>query len=318
MQTSLITPTKDKYKLSNWKAYNKSLCQRGSLTIWIDDSVLRAWRDIDTTKKVVGQETYPSCVILCCLILKLQYHQPLRQTTGFVKSLLNMMGLSSYAIPDYSTLCRRQMSLPVEVSRRWKSGEKIAIAVDSTGLKVYGEGEWKVRKYGTSKRRTWRKLHIGIDLETQEIVSVALTGNDEDDASVAQKMLKDKQEKVKSFHGDGAYDSFGLRELLEDIIQVIPPPTNAVIHQAIKSKEHLQQRNEAVAFIESHDRKRWKEKENYHRRSLNEVAMFRFKTSFGGELQARTFENQKTEVNIKCKILNVYRDVGMPVSYKVA
>ena len=248
----------------------------------------------------------------------MQYHQPLRQTTGFVKSLLNMMGLSSYAIPDYSTLCRRQMSLPVEVSRRWESGEKIAIAVDSTGLKVYGEGEWKVRKYGTSKRRTWRKLHIGIDLETQEIVSVALTGNDEDDASVAQKMLKDKQEKVKSFHGDGAYDSFGLRELLEDIIQVIPPPTNAVIHQAIKSKEHLQQRNEAVAFIESHDRKRWKEKENYHRRSLNEVAMFRFKTSFGGELQARTFENQKTEVNIKCKILNVYRDVGMPVSYKVA
>ena len=180
---------------------------------------------------------------------------------------------------------------------------------------------WKVRKYGVSKRRTWRKLHIGIDLDTQEIVSVELTGNDEDDAAVAQKILKGKVECLKSFHGDGAYDDFSFREILGDVKQIIPPPKDAIVHKGTKKrppKDHLIQRNKAVEFIEGHDRKQWKVKENYHRRSLNETVMFRYKTVFGGEMRARKKENQSTEVKIKCKILNVYKDVGMPISYKVA
>lgn len=316
------SPSKDSYKVKNWKRYNASLCQRGSLTLWIEDSVLRAWREVDVNQKVVGEQTYPDSVILCCLVVGMQYHQKLRQTTGFVSSLLTLLGKTEYAVPDYSTLCRRQACLPVEVSQRWQSGEKLAVAIDSTGLKVYGEGEWKVRKHGVSKRRTWRKLHIGIDLLTQEIISVELTTNSEDDAAVATRMVKGKTEKMKSFTGDGAYDDFAFREVLgSQVKQIIPPPKDAIVHQATKrkpSKDFLQPRNEAVVFMENYSRKEWKVQQGYHQRSLNEVAMFRFKTSFTHQLKARKIENQQTEVKIKCKILNTYQQAGMPVTYKVA
>lgn len=320
MQTSQITPAKDSYKLRNWKAYNANLCQRGSLTLWIEDSVLRSWREIDISKQVVGEQLYPSSVILCCLVLKMQYRQALRQTTGFTRSLLTLMGHGEYAVPDYSTLCRRQGDLPVELSKRWEKGEKIVASVDSTGLKVYGEGEWKVRQYGVSKRRTWRKLHIMIDVATQEIIGAELTTNDKDDAAVAKEMLQNKQEKLESFRGDGAYDDFALREVLGNVKQIIPPPKDAIVHKGTKKKpvpDFLKQRNEAVKFINDHDQKQWKVHEEYHQRSLSEVGMFRYKTTFGDEMQARKIENQKNEALIKCKILNTYRDVGMPLSYRI-
>ena len=320
MQLALTTPVKDKYKLRNWKNYNKNLCHRGSLSLYISDSVLREWRDIDKCKKVVGEKTYTESIILCCLLLKMQYSQPLRQTTGFVKSLLSLAGCRDFSIPDYTTLCRRQGCVPMSLTKRWESGEKLALAVDSTGLKVYGEGEWKVRKHGVSKRRTWLKLHIAIDIKTQEIVAVSLTSNDKDDAEMAVEMLKDKVDKVESFHGDGAYDDFKCRKLFANAKQIIPPPKDAVIHQASKRKplkEYLSQRNKAVEFINKHDRMQWKIKEGYHLRSRNETTMFRYKTAFGGEIQARKIENQKTEVLLKSKILNIYRDVGMPMAYRV-
>jgi transposase len=321
MQTSLISPGKDRYKLRNWKSYNASLCKRGSLTLYIDESVLRIWRDIDVSKKIVGEQTYPESIILCCLLIKMQYHQPLRQTTGLVKSILTMAGYGDFEVPDYTTLCRRQTGLSVGVTKRWKSGEKIAVAIDSTGLKVYGEGEWKVRKHGVSKRRTWLKLHIAIDIDTQEIIGVSLTGNDIDDAAEAKKMLKGKAEKMSSFHGDGAYDDFEFRKILGDVKQIIPPPKDAVVHHETKRKplkEYLFQRNKAVEFMNKHDRKQWKINEEYHKRSLNETVMFRYKTTFGAQMQARKLENQQTEVLIKTKILNIYRDIGMPVSYRIA
>lgn len=316
------TPVKDKYKVQNWKAYNQSLCQRGSLTLWLEDSVLRTWREIDLTKKVVGEPLYADCVIQCCLVLGLVYQQPLRQTTGFVTSLLALLGYGDYAVPDYTTLCRRQSCLLVEVSKALTSGRKLDLALDSTGLKVYGEGEWKVRKHGASKRRTWRKLPIGIDVHTQEIVSVELTTNSEDDAAVASKLLQGKTGQLNSFRGDGAYDDFKLRELLgQQVQQIIPPPKDAVVHAASKRQPapaYLQQRNEAVALIAEQGRKAWKIQAGYHRRSLNEVAMFRYKTAFTQQLKARQLEHQKTEIRLKCKILNTYRQQGLPLASKVA
>lgn len=296
--------------------------QRGRITLWVEDSVLRAWRDTDTSKKVVGEQLYADCIIQCCLLLGCVYHQPLRQTTGFVASLLALLGRGDYAVPDYSTLCRRQGCLPVEVSRALAGSSKIDIALDSTGLKVYGEGEWKVRKHGAGKRRTWRKLHIGIDVDTQEIVCVELTSNAEDDAQVGAAMLQGKTEQLSSFRGDGAYDDFKLREVLgSGIRQIIPPPKDAVVRKGTRKKpvpDYLEQRNEAVEYISSQGRKEWKVKEGYHQRSLNEVAMFRYKTTFTGQMSARKMENQKTEVQLKCKVLNLFRQQGMPVAYKAA
>jgi hypothetical protein len=322
MLPSATIPSKDKYKVKSWKAYNRSLVQRGSLSIWLEDSVLRQWREIAKEKKVVGECLYGDSVIQCCLLLGQVYHQPLRQTTGFVHSLLTMLGHTDYAVPDYSTLCRRQSCLPVEVSKALSSHKKVAIAIDSTGLKVYGEGEWKGRKHGASKRRTWRKLHIGIDVQTQEIVFVALTTNGQDDAQVASKLLKGHRDKLSSFRGDGAYDDFKLRQALgTGVRQIIPPSKDAVVHKGTPKKplpEYLQQRNEAVTFIQQQGSKAWKIKEAYHQRSLSEVAMFRYQNTFSAQMKARKMENQKTEVKLKCKILNTFRRKGMPMAYKAA
>lgn len=196
MLPSTTTPVKDKYKIRNWKTYNKTLQQRGSVSIWIEESLLREWKEINREKKVVAEKLYSDAIIECCLLVGKVYHQPLRQTQGFVNSLLKLMGHKGYQVPDYTTLCRRQGCLSVEVSNALQSGKKIDVAIDSTGLKVYGEGEWKVRKHGTSKRRTWRKLHIGIDIHTQEIVCVELTTNAADDAAIAGRMLKGDIDKV--------------------------------------------------------------------------------------------------------------------------
>ncbi|HEY4650372.1 MAG TPA: IS5 family transposase [Pontibacter sp.] len=321
MRTSTTPPLKDTYKVKNWRAYNKSLVERGRLTIWVEDSVLRSWRDIDTSKKVVGEQLYADCVIQCCLLLGYVYHQPLRQTTGFVSSLLTMLGYGMYAVPDYTTLCRRQGCLPVEVSKALAGNSKIDIALDSTGLKVYGEGEWKVRKHGASKRRTWRKLHIGINSNTQEIVCVSLTSNSAEDAQAACDMLRDKTRCVSSFIGDGAYDDFKLRQVLGSAVkQVIPPKKGAVVRKGTSKKplpEYLKQRNEAVEYIMGQDKKAWKVKERYHKRSLSEVAMFRYKTTFSANMRARHIENQKAEAILKCRILNIYRQQGMPLACKV-
>jgi len=322
MLPSATIPSKYKYKVKNWKAYNRSLVQRGSLTLWLEDSVLREWRDISKQKKVVGECLYPDSIIQCCLLLGQVYHQPLRQSIGFASSLLVMLGYKDYAVPDYSTLCRRQGCLPVAVSKAFAGNSKINIAIDSTGLKVYGEGEWKVRKHGASKRRTWRKLHIGIDAQTQEIVLVELTTNAQDDAQVASQLLKGKTEKLSSFRGDGAYDDFKLRETLgNEVKQIIPPPKDAVVRVGTKKKPlpaYMQQRNQAVACIQEQGSKAWKIKEAYHQRSLNEVAVFRYKNTFSSQMKARNMENQKTEVMLKCRILNTFRQQGMPLAYKQA
>lgn len=299
--------------------------------LWICPKVLKEWGKLGACQQIVGQRFYPASIIECCLIVGKQYKQPLRQTTGLMRSILKLAGSEALPEPDYTTLCRRAGDLPVEVSKRLEQhleqddGQPLNIAIDSTGLKVYGEGEWKARKHGHSKHRTWRKLHIAIDTDTQEIVAVALTPNDAqgDDAKTAIKMLEGKKHRLKSFRGDGAYDDFELRKVLgTDVEQVIPPPKDAKVHLPhphagpYKGQDmtFLSQRNEAVRVINGHGRKHWTQKTRYHRRSLNETVMFRYKISFTGQLSARKIENQLTEVKIGAKILNVYRTVGMPTS----
>jgi hypothetical protein len=232
-----------------------------------------------------------------------------------------MMGKEELPVPGYTSLCRRQGILPPEISNRPDKGENLVVGIDSTGLKVYGEGEWKVRKHGWSKHWTWRKLHVCVDLVTQEILSVELTGNDEDGASVGTRMLKGQSHRLKSFKRDGAYDKFGFRKVLgKDVRQVIPPPKNGVVTLSKKKKplsEHLIQRNEAIEYIQKEGLDAWKEKERHHQRSLNEAVMFRYKTIFSGELKAHKMENQVAEVKLKCILLNKFTEMGMPDSYKI-
>ncbi len=171
------TPTK--YKTRNWADYNFSLKQRGSLSIWFDPQMV--W-EADASGRRGRQQTYSDAAIQACLTFKVLFGLPLRQTTGFVESLLKLVGLD-WAVPDFSTLCRRQRTLTVALPYRGSAGP-LHLLIDSTGIKAEGEGEWNARKHGGSKRRLWRKIHIGIDEKTLETRTIEATSSSIGDAPV--------------------------------------------------------------------------------------------------------------------------------------
>jgi hypothetical protein len=261
---------------------------------------------------------YSDMAIEAMLTLKHLLRLPYRATQGFGQSLFGLMEIG-LAVPDYSTLCRRAKTLKVKLSKRDQPARHIVI--DSTGLKVYGEGEWKVRKHGYSKRRTWRKLHLSINPDTHEIVAERVTANSVDDAQAGVDMLQEMEETPETVSGDGAYDKRKFydecqAQRIDNVI--IPPQRNAKIWQHGNSKEPPHPRDENVRYIRRHGRKKWKRESGYHQRSLAETAMFRFKQTFGTKLNARSHERQHTEVAIKCAILNRFTAIGMPETHAFA
>jgi hypothetical protein len=300
------------YKIRNWSKYNAALVNRYDITFWFSDEILSQWKHAN---KYPGQGrpfTYSDLAIETLLTMRELFQLPYRGTEGFGRWVFQVMQLD-LPIPGYTALCKRAKALDIHIVFKKKSG-KIDVIVDSTGLKVFGEGEWKMRTHGKSKRRTWRKLHLLIDAETQEIVAEALTENDIHDSQEVAPLLKQVPNKVGRFYGDGAYDPWGVRGTLEKrgIEQVIPPRRDAVIKRHGNSKKPRLERDEAVRCIRKYGRKTWKQRIGYHRRSRVESAMFRLKTIFGGGLKNRLFENQKAEARVRCKILNHFTRLGMP------
>jgi hypothetical protein len=180
---------KQKRKVTNWAAYDASLRQRGSLTVWFTDEAIAAWRAAPRTTRG-GQAWYSPLAILTALTLKAVFRLALRQTEGLIGSIILLLGLT-LAVPDHSTLSRRVVPLDVPRPRSGSGAdsEPVHLLVDSTGLKLCGAGEWVVEKHGTKTRRSWRKLHIGMDANTGDIVAAALTANDVDDASQVGPLL---------------------------------------------------------------------------------------------------------------------------------
>jgi hypothetical protein len=313
--------SKDKYKVRNWSIYNKGLEERGNINILIPEDLVNQWQykyDKKELKKRGGEYVYSEAAINFCLTVRYMYKLPYRANRGFIGSLFSSLQLS-LPIPSISQLCKRskQLSIDSMVSRK-----KITdIAIDSTGLKVYGEGEWKVRKHGAGKHRTWMKLHVAIDIETQEIEGMELTSNSVDDATCAGTIITSIESgggSIRSLRGDGGYDREKVRKVAyeKNIQQIIPPQSNAVLDK--DAKEWMQERNQAIVRLKGMSRKDWKVEVGYHKRSLAETVMFRYKTIHGAELKSRNLENQKTEVKIKCNLLNVFINLAKPDSYKVA
>jgi hypothetical protein len=187
------SPTK--YKTTNWSSYNDSLKRRGSLSIWFDPEMV--WVPPPSGRRG-RQQNFSDAAIQACLTLKVLFGLPLRQTTGFVQSLLQLIGLD-WAVPDFSTLCRRQRTLNVSLPYRGGTGP-LNLLIDSTGIKAEGEGEWNARKHGGSKRRIWRKIHIGIDEETLEVRAVEVTGSNIGDAPVLPDLLN----QIPPYHDIGS------------------------------------------------------------------------------------------------------------------
>ena len=310
---------KVRYKIRNWPEYNKALINRGNFTFWFSEEMIKNWHHDQSLPKKQGRNfTYSSICIECALTVRELLKFPLRSTQGFMNSMLELLGFPLKS-PDYTTFCKRARHLKIEPFRR-TNNKNLHILVDSTGLKVFGEGEWKTKIHGKSKRRTWRKLHIGIDANNQEIVISSLTENSVSDDHAFVDLAKQLPEKIESVSGDGAYDTIACYTAILDRQgkPIIPPQKNAVI----SSDPILKNRDNAINLIHSYDdmdtgRKAWKIKTNYHKRSLVETQMFRIKKIFGNSLKSINFTNQIVETQIKCKLLNLITVIGMPLSHRV-
>jgi len=310
---------KQRYRIRNWQQYNKALIKRGSLTVWFDEKSIQEWHNTDQPSGRGHPQIYSNASIQCMLMLKSVFRLPLRATQGMVESLIQLLGLSIKAA-NYTTLCRRQKDLDVFLPKQAKAeGESLHAVFDSTGLKVYGEGEWKVRQHGYSKRRTWRKLHLGVDESNGDIIAAVVTTNDVSDGEVLPDLLAQIECPLTQASADGAYDDFKNHQLLEKrgAKITIPPRKNAKIKQHGNSSLPALARDENLRSIRKIGRKKWKKESGYHRRSLAETTMFRVKTIFGSGLSSREFENQAIEAFIRCAALNKMTALGMPESYPI-
>jgi len=308
----MVAKAKASYKITNWREYNESLVQRGSITFWFSDEVIDAWEHPNEDPKVGHPFVYSDTAIESLLILRELFRLPYRQTEGLGRSLTQLMQVD-VAIPDFTSLAKRAAKLEIALDVADRKGP-IDVVVDSTGLKVFGEGEWKTRKHGVSKRRTWRKLHLAVNPETQEIEAEVLTENSGHDADQVEPLLEQINSPIDSFSGDGAYDQWKVYEALaaEEIESIIPPRRNAKIKQHGNSSQPPLERDEAIREIRRVGRKQWKEDVGYHCRSLAETAMYRMKCCFGANLKNRLFENQRAEACLRCKILNRFTHLGLP------
>jgi len=292
--------------------------QRGSITFWLSDDFEQVWLYAGE-KQRGSQFEYSEKAIEIMLTIKEVFHLTNRGVEGFVRSVFEMLHLH-LPVPDHTTLSKRAKTLNARSPKKTKGSMNLVL--DSTGLKIYGEGEWKVRKHGYAKHRTWRKLHVGANPDNGEIQVVVLTGNSVSDDAVVKDLLAQIEQTLLSCAADGAYDKRKVYDVLNahslEVEILIPPRTNAHIWQHGNSKEDRLKRDENLRYIRKYGRPQWKENSGYHIRSLAETIMFRLKTIFGDKLSARLLETQATQALIRCWALNQMTHLGMPESYQVA
>src|SRR5215217_4424094 len=316
-----------KRKVTNWRDYDESLRRRGSVTVWFSDGAVEAWEAERRTSRG-GQPEYSDLAILTALTFKAVFRLAYRQTEGLIGSVIGLLGLD-LAVPDHTTLCRRAETL--EVPRPKPRGDgagggagrdtgPMHLLVDSTGLKLYGAGEWLVEKHGTKRRRSWRKLHLGVDAETGRIVAATLTDRDEDDASQVGPLLDQVADPVASVTADGAYDQESVyadvAERHPEAAIIVPPRVTAVASQTATSAPT--QRDRHLQLIAEQGRRAWQKASGYTTRARAETAISRYKRVIGDGLRAHTDERRATEMDVAVHVLNRMLELGRPTYVRIA
>ena len=305
-------PAPLKYRTTNWSEYNAALQARGSLLIWLDQDM--AWF-AEPTGKRGRSPTFSDAAIQFCLSIKCLFGLPLRQSIGMVESLLKLAGLD-WPAPDFSTISRRQKHLRVVIPYQ-SSREGLHLLVDSTGIKMLGEGEWKRKKHGADYRRQWRKVHMGIDAQTLEIRAFEVTDNAEGDAPMLPDLLSQipADEPIISVSGDGAYDTKGCHAAIaaRGAAAIIPTRKNGQPWK--ENTAGAKARNEILRATRHLGRTIWKKWSGYHRRSLVETKMRCFKL-LGERVMARDFDRQVAELQVRAALLNRFTRLGTPVTVR--
>jgi hypothetical protein len=286
------------------------------LTLWIEESELERWHNAERSGKRGAPQKYSDSAIQCSLTIREIFKLTLRSTQGFLGSLIKLLGVA-LEVPNYTTLCRRQQTLSIQLPRS-ASQEPRHLVVDSTGLKVYGEGEWKVRKHGVGKRRIWRKLHLAVDATTHEVVAVELTANFVGDSEVLPDLLNqlESTDVIATVAGDGAYDTVNCHQAIQERkAQALIPPRIGAVEWPDDLEGKLHPRTEILRRCLEQGEAEWKRSSGYHRRSLAETAMFRIKGLFSDKLKNRTFTAQQVEAYLRVGAMNKMTGLGMPESY---
>ena len=306
-----------RYRVENWSAYDAALRRRGDLTIWVTPEAIAAWTAAKTGRR--GRPArYSAIAIEAGLMLRLAFGRPWRQTEGLLGSLMRLLGLD-LPVPDHTTFSRRSADLEVAAALARTDGP-VTVVIDSTGLKVFGKGEWHQEKHGGPTRRSWRKLHLASNPDTGEILASELTTTEDSDASLVGPLLDQIRRPIGTVLADGAYDGEPVYHAViarsPEAAVIIPPRLTAVPSDTAESAPT--QRDRHIQMIAERGRLGWQRAVGYGRRSLGEVAMLRYKTLIGRSLRARTLPTQKAEAAAGCTVLNIMASLGMPVSRKVA
>lgn len=318
-----------RYRVTNWPEYNKALKQRGDITIWFDEKAIRKWYARRTGKRG-APSVYSNRAIEVAGMIHLIFHLPYRQTEGFMCSLIKIMKID-LRIPDFSTISRRIKKLKIKL--RIPTGKFDAhgthIIIDTSGLSVYGADEWHNTKKGLTKFKGYRKLHIAIN-EKQEILAYELTTKHQDDKAQVPKLLKRVKDYFDKFIADGNYDDRSVYASIEKYKRykyirnkkvfscniVIPPRCNAWARKN-KTRIYPKQRSDHIRFRAEHGRMNWQKATGYGERSLVEVAFCRYKKLIGQLMSTINFDNQKAEVGLACKALNIMTALGMPKTVRI-
>lgn len=307
---------KTAYRVKNWRAYEQSLRDRGDITLWITPDAIAAWRAPMTGKRG-AQPIYADIAIETAIVLRLLFHLPLRQTEGFLGSVLRLMGLS-LPCPDHTTLSRRNATVVIQQQVERAPQGPLSVIVDSTGLKVCGQGEWHAQKHGEKKCRRWKKLHLGVDDQGQIMAACVTDGHEQDPVQVPE-LLSQIDHEIRRFIADGIYDQQPVYAAVEDHspgAQVIVPPRKVAALSPAAATAPTQ-RDQHIASIERDGVFAWKRTSGYYAQSHAENAFARYKRTFGGYMRAKLDESQEREAVIACVLLNRMRALGRPQSYLV-
>jgi len=300
------------FKVQNWPAYEAGLRRRGSLTLWIEDGALEHWQSFGQG----GQARYTHAAIQTSLMARTAFKLPLRQTEGLMASILTLMDLTISA-PDHTTVSRRAVTLPVIKPASVPPGP-LHVLIDSTGLQVYGAGQWLEVKHGLKSRRTWRKLHLAVNAVSGMIVAQTLTDQDADDPSQVAPLLDQVDGPIGRVTADGAYDGAPTYQTIAahgDEIKVVIPPRSTAVPSGDPGVPT--QRDRHLAMIAEQGRLSWQVATDYGQRSLVETTMGRYKAVIGPRLRARGFAAQQTEATIGVAVLNRMLAAGRPQSVRV-
>lgn len=310
--------SKVKFKVTNWAEYEAGLRRRGSLTLWMTQDAASAWQAAKRTTRG-GQPRYSDLAIETTLMLGIVFGLHLRQTEGFLASVLQLMGLD-LAVPDHTTLSRRANKRRWPRSRESRSAHikgPVHVLIDSTGLKIYGAGQWLEQKHGAKSRRGWCKLHLALDADSGDIIAHVMMDQDTSDASQVEPLLDQIDAPIRQFTADGAYDGSptydGVARHSAHAAVVIPPRANAVERSGADPSS---QRDRHIAAININGRMKWQAATGYDKRALAETAIGRYKSIIGHRLRARSFSAQQTEAAIGCAVLNRMLACARPKSVR--